>query len=50
MPTFGPIKRRELIRYLRQVGFSVVPIRGVNINLCSKDIYGFAFPIHTGVT
>lgn len=22
MPTFGPIKRRELIRYLRQVGFS----------------------------
>ncbi len=22
MPTFGPIKRRELISYLRQVGFS----------------------------
>ena len=22
MPTFGPIKRRELINYLRQAGFS----------------------------
>jgi predicted RNA binding protein YcfA (HicA-like mRNA interferase family) len=22
MPTLGPIKRRELIRYLRQLGFS----------------------------
>jgi predicted RNA binding protein YcfA (HicA-like mRNA interferase family) len=22
MPTFGPIKRRDLIRYLRQLGFS----------------------------
>ena len=29
---------------------SVVPIREVNINLCSKDIYGFAFLTHTRVT
>lgn len=49
MPIFGPIKRRELINYLRQAGFSG-PYSGSKHQFMIKGHYRFAFPIHAGGT
>jgi hypothetical protein len=45
MPACGPIKRKELIYYLRQISFSG-PYSGRKHQFMLKDICGFVFPIH----
>lgn len=38
MPPFGPIKRRELIRYLQQLGFTGPFSRGKHQHMKREDI------------
>ncbi len=38
MPPFGPIKRRDLIRYLRELGFSGPTSRGKHQHMKKDDI------------
>lgn len=46
MPSIGPIKRRDLIRYLRQLGFEV-PILAAGTNIWSKRVCGLLCRILT---
>lgn len=38
MPPFGPIKRRDLIRYLRELGFNGPTSRGKHQHMKKGDI------------
>ncbi len=38
MPPFGPIKRKDLIRYLRQLGFDGPFARGKHQHMKKEDI------------
>lgn len=38
MPSFGPIKRKDLIRYLRQLGFDGPFSRGKHQHMKKEDI------------
>lgn len=38
MPPIGPIKRRDLIRYLRELGFSGPTSRGKHQHMKKEDI------------